>query len=113
MYKNVWLGYLEIRATEGKRFNDLLDLEDTDSQEYIGAWGNILIISDRINEVPDIIEAGLNELGMTVVFIDKIENVNSLVEDEQLSEIVIEEANWLLASKYVFKICNKLFPYIE
>lgn len=67
----------------------------------------------RINDVPDIIEKGLNELGMTILFIDKIENLESLKDANGITEDVIEEVDLLLNSHYIFKICDKLFPYIE
>ncbi len=112
-YKTVWLAFVDIKAKEGKKFNDLVDLDDKETQEYRGAWGNILILNNRINDVPDIIEAGLDELGLSVRFIDKIENVGSLIEYGELEEDVIKEVDWLLSSTYVFKISDKIFPYME
>jgi hypothetical protein len=50
---------------------------------------------------------------MTVLFIDKIENMESLIEAEQVVKQVIGEADWLLNSNYTFMISDKLFPYTE
>lgn len=50
---------------------------------------------------------------MTVLFIDKIENMESLIEAVQVAKQVIDEADWLLNSNYIFMISDKLFPYIE
>ncbi|MNV08019.1 hypothetical protein D3C71_984740 [compost metagenome] len=63
--------------------------------------------------MPDIIEKGLNEKGMTVLFIDKIENMESLIKAEQVVKQVIGEPDWLLNSNYIFMISDKLFPYTE
>lgn len=113
MYTNVWLAFVDIEAKSGNEFNELIDIEGNQNHQYIGAWGNILIISDRINDVADLIEAGLGELDLAVKFIDKIENVASLVEYEEIKEDVLTEVDWLLSSTYKFKISNKLFPYLE
>lgn len=114
MYNKVWLAFVDIKAKNGRRFNDLVELEKNNNPaEYIGAWANLLLISTTINEVPNIIEAGLNELDMTVKFIDRIQNVNSLIEYDEIDENVVKEADWLLSSGFVFKISDKLFPYTE
>lgn len=113
MYKTVWLAFVDMQAKEGEKFSNLIDLGAEDLEEYLGAWGNLLIISDRINNVPDIIEAGLNELDMTTRFIDKIENVGSLIEYGEIDTDVMQEAEWLFSSGYVFKISDKIFPYID
>ena len=114
MYNKVWLAFVDIKAKNGLRFNDLVELEkNSDPAEYIGAWANLLIITTRINEVPTIIEAGLDELDMTIKFIDRIQNVNSLIEYDEIDENVVKEADWLLSSGFVFKISDKLFPYTE
>ncbi|WP_312186881.1 hypothetical protein [Sphingobacterium sp.] len=113
MYKTVWLALVEIEAKKGNKFHELLDFEGEPNEQYIGAWGNILVKCDRINEVPDIIEKGLNELGMTILFIDKIENLESLKDVNGITEDVIEEVDLLLNSHYIFRISDKLFPYID
>ncbi|WP_313266390.1 hypothetical protein [Sphingobacterium sp.] len=58
MYKNIWLALVEIEAKEGKIFHDLLDHEEGLKEQYIGAWGNVLVNCKRINQVPHIIEKG-------------------------------------------------------
>lgn len=110
-YNKIWLAFVDIQALDGKKFNDLIEIENETFEEYAGAWGNILIQCELINEVPSIVEAGLKELGMRVRFIDKIENIGSLIEYDEIDKDLIEEINWLLSSEYVFKISDKLFPY--
>lgn len=113
MYRNVWLAFIDIQAFEGLKFQDLIDFDDEVPEDYIGAWANVLVINDRINEVPDIIEKGLSELNFSLKFIDKIENVASLIEYDEIDENVIEECDWLLSTKFIFKISEKIFPYLE
>lgn len=107
----IWLSFVHIKAKDGSNFNDLIDLEDSASPRYIGAWGNILVKSDSITESISIIEQGLAELGFQLEFIDKIENFMSLIEANEVNINVIKEANWLLRSNFVFKISDRLFPY--
>lgn len=111
-YKNVWLAFVHIQAKVNYSFMDLIDFDiEDDNDNYQGAWANILIKSDNIKDAIEIIHQGLDELNFDVVFIDKIENVESLIEYDEINEIVKSEVNWLLKSEYVFKISDKIFPY--
>lgn len=112
VYTNMWLTFVNIGPKGNNQFNDLIEIDSSDDSKYIGAWANILIKSDRINDVPDIVDGGLNELGMEIIFIDKIENVDSLIEYDELDESVFEEVEWLIESKFIFKISDKIFPYL-
>lgn len=110
-YSKLWLVLVNIKAKEGFAFEDLIDFEDKPKEKYLGAWANILVEAETINEALDITPRGLDEQNFQVEFISKIENLESLVEHQEISEDVIEEADWLLQSNFVFKISDKLFPY--
>lgn len=111
-YSNFWLVFVNLKAKEGFVFNDLIDFEgSSDNMNYKGAWANIIIKSKDINDAIEILPLGLGELEFEVVFIDKIENIGSLVEYKEITNDVITEVDWLSKSEFVFKISDKLFPY--
>lgn len=112
-YTKLWLIFVNISPQQGMKFVDLVDLEQNESteDEYIGAWANIIIKADTIQEAIEIVYEGLAEKNFVISFIDKIENLESLIEKNELKMDVLKEVNWLLKSNYVFKISDKLFPY--
>lgn len=111
-YSDFWLVFLNLKAKDGFVFNDLIDIDGSvDDIDYKGAWANIIIRSDNINDALAIVPLGLNELNFDVVFIDKVENINSLIEYKELTDNVKAEVDWLSKSGFVFKISDKLFPY--
>jgi hypothetical protein len=113
-YIKLWLIFVNIKAQKNLNFNELIDVSDINKKtekKFIGAWANLIIKADNINESIEIASLGLNELGFKIEFIDKIENILSLVESKELKNDVIKEANWLLKSKFVFKISDRIFPY--
>ncbi len=111
-YSDFWLAFVNLKAKEDFAFADLIDLEgSTDSISYKGAWANIIVKSENINDALKIVSLGLDELDFEVVFIDKIENIGSLIDCKEITDDVISEVDWLLASEFVFKISDKLFPY--
>jgi hypothetical protein len=111
-YANFWLTFVNIKAKEGFVFTDLIDFDGSpDYVDYKGAWANIIVKSKNINDALDIVPLGLDELGFEVLFIDKIENIGSLIEYKEISEVVKAEVDWLSKSEFVFKISDKLFPY--
>lgn len=69
--------------------------------------------SETINEALILLEMGLSEKNFIVKFIDKIENLYSLVEDNDVNIDIIKEAEWLYSSKYRFMISDKLWPYSD
>ena len=111
-YSQLWLILVDIKAMTGKFFNELIEIEDG-SGDYTGAWANILIKSETINQAIEIVPLGLQELGFIINKVDKIENFETLVENNLIEEDVIQEAEWLLSSTYVFKITDRLFPYSD
>lgn len=112
MYERVWLAFVNIGAMENHIFNDLIDKEDNaEDAQYSGAWANILVVADDIATVLHILPGGLNELNFKVIFIDKIENLATPVENEEVNPELIDEVNWLLKSEFVFKISDRIFPY--
>lgn len=111
-HKNIWLAFVHIKAKKNYNFMDLIDFNsEIDNTNYQGAWANILIKSENIKDAIEIIPQGLDELNFEVVFIDKIENAESLIEYDEINEIVKSEVIWLSKSNYVFKISDKIFPY--
>lgn len=111
-YNNIWLAFVNMKAQDNFKFIDLIDFNGEDFNiNYIGAWANILVKANSINEAIEIIPKGLNELNFKVVFIDKIENMDSLIEYDEINKEVKTEVNWLIESNFVFKISDKLFPY--
>ena len=110
-YRNTWIAFVQIGAEEGQEFMELIDSNKSD-EIYSGAWANVLLRADTIGKALDIIPLGLKEKGMKVLFIDKIENVYSLAEYDEIDRNVLNEVDWLLESDYVFMISDKLFPYL-
>ncbi len=112
-YKNIWLIFVNIKAKPGFVFNDLVNAEGADlNNVFTGAWANVLVKAVTISEAIETIPGGLGELNFETVFIDKAENVMSLIEYKELNEGMIKEADWLLNSGFIFKISDKIFPYI-
>lgn len=111
-YRSLWLVFIEFRAEQGKVFNDLLDHgEDETFELYDGAWANVLVKANSICDTVKIARKGLAKHGFKTIFIDKVENLASLVEHNEVNEDVIREADWLLDTEFVFKISDKIFPY--
>lgn len=112
-YSNIWLLLIDLSAPEGTKFNDLIELDEGDDEEYLGAWANILIKADTFEKALQLAPLGLEELGFEIKEIDTTENLKSLIDDSSVGDDVISEADWLIASDYVFMISDKIFPYIE
>jgi hypothetical protein len=113
-YSKLWLMLVHIKAKNGSVYKDLVDMEGREkspNKKYLSAWANILVKGKTINEAIDIAPKGLAEKSFDLKFIDKVENFKSLVEHKEVKNEVIKEATWLLNSKYVFKISEKIFPY--
>ncbi|MBK8444577.1 MAG: hypothetical protein IPL35_14705 [Sphingobacteriales bacterium] len=111
-YSNFWLAFVNVKAKEGFSFTDLIDVEGKpNGVKYKGAWANVIVKAERINEALEIVPLGLGELDFEIVFIDKIENIGSLIEHKEIKDDVKSEVDWLLKSEYVFKISDKLFQY--
>lgn len=111
-YNQLWLLFVNIKPKKGLLFNDLIDNENKDiKHQFIGAWANIIIKANTINEAINILPNGLNELSFNVEFIDKVENIESLIDNGELKKEVIKEADWLLKSNFVFKLSDRIFPY--
>lgn len=113
-YNTLWLAFVNIGAMDGYDFNDLIDTSDCEdvTSRYIGAWANILVKADTINEAIDIIPLGLKEKGFEFLFIESVCNLQPMVEHEDINESEIEEADWLLSSEYKFKIMDRIYPYV-
>ena len=114
-YKQIWVASVDIEAVPGYDFMELIDYSDHNEvlPKYIGAWANVIIQSATINEALILLERGLNEKSFNIKFIDKIENLYSLIEDNDINEEIIKEAEWLYSSQYRFMISDKLWPYVN
>ncbi|MFA0964288.1 hypothetical protein AB9P05_20945 [Roseivirga sp. BDSF3-8] len=110
-YKEFWISFVQIGPDQGYHFNDLIDLEQISNDTYVGAWANIITRAEKIENAIEIIYQGAKEKNMKVLFIDKIENIETLIEYEELETSVMAEIEWLLNSNYVFLISDPIFPY--
>ena len=118
-YKKLWIALVRIVPKGGFSFNELVDLSDEidetygqrDINAFVGAWANILVVAENISSALQIIPKGLNELELTVDVIDKIENTQSLINDNELSSEVLTDIDWLIGTSYKFKIVGRIFPF--
>ena len=113
-YKNLWHIFVSIEAIDGYHFNDLVDTSDCDTpvDKYIGARANILVKADTINDAIEIIPWGLKEKNFKFIFIERAVNLQSMVDENDVDEEEMEEADWLLSTSYRFKIVDRLYPYV-
>lgn len=114
-YKKTWLAFIQIVPKKGYKFSELIIESETDTEggDYIGAWANVIVKSDSIENALKIIHMGIAEKMFEVEFIDKIENIQSLLDEEALNSSIISEIDWLVSSEYLFMISDKIFSYTE
>ena len=111
-YRNFWLAFVNIKADKALNLSALIDIEGLpDNQNYRGAWANIIVKAETINKALEILPLGLSELNFKIIFIDKVENIGSLINHNEINENFKKEVDWLQKSEYVFMISDKLFPY--
>lgn len=110
-YSKAWIAFVNIVAEMGYSFPDLIDSEGGPKENIIGAVAYIAIIAPDIYSALDILHRGLHELHFGVENIFEIRNVYHLCECDELSDNEKVEIDWLLKSKYVFKIIDRLWPY--
>jgi hypothetical protein len=115
IFKQLWVASVDIEAMPNYDFMELIDRSDCNEAlpKYIGAWANVIIQAPTIKEALSLIEIGLNEKKFKIRFIDKIESLYSLVEDDEINIDMIKEAEWLYKSQYSFMISDKLWPYVD
>ena len=94
IFKQLWVASVDIEAMPNYDFMELIDRSDC-------------------KEALSLIEIGLNEKKFKIRFIDKIESLYSLVEDDEINIDMIKEAEWLYKSQYSFMISDKLWPYVD
>jgi len=111
-YLGLWVFFLHLGPGKGYRFNNLIEIEDGDTREYKGAWANVLVKGKTIHEALEILPLGLKELGFEIIFIDAVQNVYTLADNNELNKDILDECDWLLKTKYKYMISDKLFPYI-
>lgn len=114
-FKQIWVATVDIEAISGYDFMDLIDFSEHNEvlPRYIGAWANVIIQSASIKEALNLLEIGMNEKNFRIKFIDKIENMYSLIEENDINVDMIKEAEWLYSSHYSFMISDKLWPYVN
>ena len=113
-YSSIWLLLVQFEAQDGYRFNSLIEFEErSEEEEYDGAWANVLVKAKTINESIEIAQKGLTEINFKTVYIDKSENLGSLAENGEIDKSVLDEADWLLSTDFVFMISDRIFPYCE
>ena len=110
-YQNLWLAFVQIAAIDGYNFLDLVDFEEKPAENLSGGFVWILVKAKTINETLDIIPRGLEEKHFKVVFVDQICYLQSMIEDNSINQEIIEEADWIIHTQYVFKICNGIWTY--
>ena len=111
-YDSMWLAFVRFEAEPGEDFNALIELDGNDSAPtYLGAWANVLVDSFNLKEAIDIIEEGLTELRFRLLFIQKIENIALLVEEDELKSGVTEELDSMHQHGYKFMISDRVFAY--
>lgn len=110
-FQEFWIAFVNLQAKEGFKFNELIELGENSESKFKGAWANILVKEQNLIKAIEIINEGLRELNFDVIFIDKIENISSLIEYNELNNEVISEIEWLNKSNFVFKISDGIFPY--
>jgi hypothetical protein len=113
-YKKMWLAFVQVVPDEGYHFADLIDTEGAEAEAtYMGAWCNVLVKHEDIKQAIGIIEESLWDKHFVLAFIDKIENIESLVENEELNEDTLADIQQLCNSGQVFTISGSLYPYME
>lgn len=111
-YSSTWLLLVQIEARDGYRFNELIDFDgESENAEYTGAWANVIVKAETIAESIEIAPKGLAEKNFQTIYIDKSENLNSLIQNKEVDESVIAEVGWLLSTDFVFMISDRIFPY--
>ena len=105
IFKQLWVASVDIEAMPNYDFMELIDRSDCKA--------NVIIQAPTIKEALSLIEIGLNEKKFKIRFIDKIESLYSLVEDDEINIDMIKEAEWLYKSQYSFMISDKLWPYVD
>ena len=112
-YSIVWIAFVNINAEDGYSFSDLVDSEGELKDKIIGAVAYIALIAPDIYGSLDILYRGLHELHFKIETVYEIRNAHHLCECDELSDNEKNEIDWLLKSKYVFKIIDRLWPYSE
>lgn len=110
-YLKVWIAFVNVTAEEGYDFSDLVDSESESKDKIIGAVAYMALIALDIYDALDILHRGLHELHFKVETVYEIRNAHHLCECDELSDNEKIEIDWLLKSKYVFKIIDKLWSY--
>lgn len=112
-FKTLWIAHVDVEAAEGHDLYELLELEDSNNslQEYIGAWIDVIVKADSIVEALDILEIGLEDMNYVIKFIDRIENMHSLIEHKNVDDGTVKDADMLLRNNGNFLIKDGVWTY--
>lgn len=112
-FKTLWIARVDVEAAEGHDLHELLELEDSNNslQEYVGAWIDVIVKADSIVEALDILEIGLEDMNYVIKFIDRIENMHSLVEHRNVDDGTVKDADMLLSNNGNFLIKDGVWTY--
>lgn len=111
-YRQLWRASVYIEAEKGFVFNELIGA-DPDEPDYIGASANIILHAENINKAAELIETGVAERDLRIKFIDRIENIYSLVRYDEIEEDLLKEAESLYSSKERFMICETIWADVK
>lgn len=120
-YQEAWLALVKIIPKSGCTMKEITDNEDIiDKNEiyipiddYVGAWANVIVKGETIETALELIPKAFAEKKFDVDFVDKIENIELLMEFEELNKSTQREINWLLDSNFKFKISGRIFPFVD
>lgn len=110
-YKSFWIAIVDLSPENGYDFNELV--EPAFDFPVAGACANIILKTDSVFIIPQILRKGLKEKHFKIKFIFSIENLYFLVKSNRINPEIIKEAEWLHKSRYSFLISDKIWAYQE
>lgn len=112
--RKMWVAFVDIGAANGYNFEDLIDYEArTNAPQFCGAIAYAVVKCDDIGSAIKLTYARFAEKNFVINEFFKIDNLYSLVKQNNARELDVKTVAWLNKSAYVFKISGKLWPYVE
>ena len=113
-YKKMWVVFVNIIAEKGYKFDDLVDNEGrANLQEGYGAVAYIVVQSENIRTAIEIVHKGLAEKHFYAIEFYRIDNLDSLLQNNAARKIDIRTARRLEKSQYVFEISGRIWTYFK
>ncbi|MDE5554397.1 MAG: hypothetical protein K2J10_04355 [Muribaculaceae bacterium] len=113
-YKKMWVAFVNIIAEKGYKFDDFIDNEGrTDLPKSNGAVAYIVVQSENMRTAIEIVHKGLAEKHSYVYKFYRIDNLDSLIQNNAARKIDIKTARHLEKSEYVFEISGRVWPYMD